>query len=59
MGVVINPNDKNPVGDVKSKKNVWYAVTADGKKIFVGDKKAEDLMRQGHCVMLSCRKKDL
>lgn len=55
-GVVINPAKKEVIGEVKSEKPVWYTRTDDGKKVFLSDRRAEELMKKGQLVMLSAKR---
>jgi hypothetical protein len=59
MGVLIKLNDEDRNGSVKPKKQIWYYVTKDNKKVFVGEEKAEELFKQGVLLRISCKKNDL
>ena len=46
-------------GKIKQKPSVWQVSTADGTKMFVNEKKAEELMKQGYLVFKVCKRGEL
>jgi len=56
----INEKHQEIKGEVIEKPNVWQTRTADGdKKMFMNDKKAEEMLRQGYFITKKLQKRDL